>query len=157
MATLKDLASRIQYDSSWGIWAELIDGKFTPESQARYGQSQFENGGILDGFAFFAHGEKIGDHQTNWAGEFNLSDWEDEAEDLRFLYRSEATEKEIEDGDNQLSYKDWLKENKDREDVAAIIEKAKEKWRNQNSEMSDEWIAELIAEINEDLEARIQY
>ena len=58
---LKDLAASIQYDSSWGIWAELINGKFTPDSEARYGQRQFENGGLLDEFEFFADGEKIGD------------------------------------------------------------------------------------------------
>ena len=61
MSTLNDLAASIQYDSSWGIWAKLIDGKFSPESQARYGQRQFENGGLLDEFEFFADGEKIGD------------------------------------------------------------------------------------------------
>lgn len=147
--SLKDLASVIQYDSSWGIWAELIDGKFTPESQARYGQTQFENGGLLDEFNYFADGESIWDHHVNWSGEFNLSDWEDETEDLRFLYRSEATEKEVEDGDNQLSFKDWLKENRERSDVAAIIDKAHEKWRKQNAEMSDEWLDQLISDMSE--------
>lgn len=149
---LKDLVGGIQYTSSWEIWAELIDGKFAVDSVAEYGQRQNRNG-MRDGLELFANGEKIGDHYTTWEGDFDLRDWEDEAEDIKLLYRSEATEKEVEDGDNQLSYKDWFKKNEDREDVAAIIEKAKEKWHNLNAEMSDEWLLELISEMNESLEA----
>lgn len=77
MATLKDLASSISYDSSWGIWAELINGKFAAESQARYGQRQFENGGLLDGFEFFADGEKIGDSIAEYCD--GDDDFKDEA------------------------------------------------------------------------------
>jgi hypothetical protein len=77
VATLKDLASSISYDSSWGIWAELIDGKFAPQSQARYGQRQFENGGLLDEFKFFADGEKIGDSIAEYCNGDN--DFKDEA------------------------------------------------------------------------------
>lgn len=49
MSTLIEiLTNTLQYDNQWGIYAEKIDGKFTPESPARFGQSQFENGGVLD-------------------------------------------------------------------------------------------------------------
>jgi hypothetical protein len=77
MATLKELASNISYDSYWGIWAELIDGKFSADSQARYGQRQFENGGLLDGFEFFADGEKIGDSISEYCD--GDDDFKDEA------------------------------------------------------------------------------
>ena len=77
MATLKELASNISYDSSWGIWAELVEGKFTADSQARYGQRQFENGGLLDEFEFFADGEKIGDSISEYCD--GDDDFQDEA------------------------------------------------------------------------------
>ena len=58
MTTLNELIQKIQYDSSWGIWAEA---PFTRDSVARYGQSQFENGGLLDDKVFFADGVRCGD------------------------------------------------------------------------------------------------
>lgn len=77
MATLKELASNISYDSSWGIWAELVDGKFTAESEARYGQRLFENGGVLDEFEFLADGETIGDSISEYCD--GDDDFKDEA------------------------------------------------------------------------------
>ena len=71
---LKDLVGSIQYDSSWGIWAELIDGKFTPQSEARYGQKIFENGGLLDDFAYFYDGVQIGDNYISWFDGIDESD-----------------------------------------------------------------------------------
>jgi hypothetical protein len=63
----------IQYDSNWGVWAELIDGQLKPESKARYGQKIFENGGVLDDSVFVCNGETAGDH---------ISEWEDDNGDL---------------------------------------------------------------------------
>ena len=63
MNRLADLIIKIQYDSSWGIWAST---PFTPDSDARYGQRQFENGGLLDGKEFFADGMVIGDWFNAW-------------------------------------------------------------------------------------------
>jgi hypothetical protein len=77
MTTLKELASTISYDSSWGIWAELIDGKFTADSKACFGQRQFENGGLLDEFKFFANGETIGDSISEYCDDDD--DFKDEA------------------------------------------------------------------------------
>jgi hypothetical protein len=58
--TLAEAAAVIQYDSNWGIWASLDDyGKFAADSQARYGQRCFENGGMIDEFRYFANGETI--------------------------------------------------------------------------------------------------
>ena len=57
--TLSEAAISIQYDSNWGIWASLEDGKFAADSQARYGQRCFENGGVIDEFRYFANGETI--------------------------------------------------------------------------------------------------
>ena len=62
MNTLRELVAKIQYDSSWGIWAATL---FTPDSEARYGQRQFENGGVLDDKEFFADGVQIGDFLAN--------------------------------------------------------------------------------------------
>ena len=58
MARLADLIRKIQYDSSWEIWAEV---PFTADSEARYGQRHFQNGGPPDGKEFFATGETCGD------------------------------------------------------------------------------------------------
>lgn len=58
----------IQYDSSWGIWAELIDGKLQEDSEARYGQKIFENGGLLDDKVYVCDGQQIGDWLTEWLG-----------------------------------------------------------------------------------------
>jgi hypothetical protein len=71
--TLITALETIGYDSGWGIWAELIDGQLKPESEARYGQAIFENGGLLDDFVFVCSGEKAGDH---------ISEWQDDDGDL---------------------------------------------------------------------------
>ncbi len=55
--TLGELLEKgLQYDSSWGIWAF---GTAT-DAPARIGQTQFENGGILDGMSFIIDGERLG-------------------------------------------------------------------------------------------------
>lgn len=77
MRTLKDLIECIQYDRSWGIWAELINGKFAPESHARYGRMSFENGGVLDGYVYFGNGENIQDFIAMYTN--NDEDFTDEA------------------------------------------------------------------------------
>lgn len=46
----------LQYDSSWGIYAFGTG----VDSPARIGQTQFEQGGILDGMSFVIDGEKLG-------------------------------------------------------------------------------------------------
>lgn len=49
MATLIEiLTGGLEYNSTWAIYAERIDSEFKPESFARFGQTQFENGGVLD-------------------------------------------------------------------------------------------------------------
>ena len=55
---LKEACLKISYDSSWAIYA---DAPFTDESEARFGQTQFENGGLLDDKVFFANGEVVND------------------------------------------------------------------------------------------------
>ncbi|WP_434686896.1 hypothetical protein [Pseudanabaena minima] len=150
--SLKDLISTIQYDSSWGIWAELIDGKFTPESKARYGQSQFENGGVLDEFAFFAHGEKIGDHYSDWCGEFELHDYSQwDAIVIEFEKAHDC-----EWGGNRKEVEDWAKDSED-PDVITLVEAARSEFNSQCAENRDEWLSELISDMNEDLEQRLEY
>lgn len=75
MAKLSTLIQEIQYDDSWGIWA---DAPFTPESDARYGQSQFKNGGLLDKKTYFATGTRCQDFLAEYCGD-NREDFADEA------------------------------------------------------------------------------
>jgi hypothetical protein len=73
--TLEDALEAIQYSSNWGVWASLDEwGKFAPESQARYGQPCFENGGVLDDYEYFAHGETIQDFLAEEGGVIDLID-----------------------------------------------------------------------------------
>jgi hypothetical protein len=66
---LEQALTAIQYDTSWGIWAELIDGELTGESEARYGQRIFDNGGLMDDKVFVCHGQVAGDHLAEWRDE----------------------------------------------------------------------------------------
>ena len=66
MARLADLIKEIQYDSNWEIWA---DAPFIPQSEARYSQRLFKNGGPQDGKEFFATGETCGDFLSLWESE----------------------------------------------------------------------------------------
>ena len=50
---LKNLVVEIQNDSNWAVYADSND----PEAPARYGQRQFENGGVLDGKHFVIDGQ----------------------------------------------------------------------------------------------------
>lgn len=61
--TLSELIQKIGYDDSWGIWAEA---PFVPTSAARYGQCQFENGGVRDNLVFFATGTRCGDYIADY-------------------------------------------------------------------------------------------
>lgn len=62
------LTGSLSYDSQWGIWAEKIDGKFEPESEARFGQFIFENGGILDNFECVGNNQSITDDRDEYCG-----------------------------------------------------------------------------------------
>jgi hypothetical protein len=55
------LTDSLSYDSSWAIYAEKIDGKWKPESPARFGQRIFENGGLIDDCELFNTNESIVD------------------------------------------------------------------------------------------------
>lgn len=81
--TLTEAILAIQYDSSWGIWAEQ---PITPASEARYGQVQFRNGGLLDDKVLFATGEECGNFIMKWL----------DGEDEDVEYPSELAEAMIE-------------------------------------------------------------
>lgn len=67
MATLKEILSgSLSYDSSWAVYAEKNDGEFKPESPARFGQTVFENGGMLDDCEYFGTNEIICDSRAEW-------------------------------------------------------------------------------------------
>jgi len=75
---LKDALINIQYDSGWAIYAEIVDGKFSEHSEARYGQTVFENGGLLDDKVYVCHGEQIGDWLTSYGFAPDKSDIDDD-------------------------------------------------------------------------------
>lgn len=67
MTLIQIMTGNLNYDSSWAVYAEKIDGVFQEDSEARFGQIQFENGGLLDGCEFFATNAQIIDSIEAWA------------------------------------------------------------------------------------------
>ena len=63
----KIAAGHSSYDSGWGLYAEA---PVTLESECRVGQTQFEQGGILDGKEFFADGIQIIEAMCSYAGDY---------------------------------------------------------------------------------------
>ena len=57
-------------DSRWGIWAELVDGKFTKESKWRYGQPGLKNDELLDDKVLLCNGRQI----LSWLTDYGLLD-----------------------------------------------------------------------------------
>ena len=55
---LVDALQSISYDASWGIYAKY---PISADSECRYGQTQFENGGLLDDKKFIIDGESATD------------------------------------------------------------------------------------------------
>ena len=150
MATLKDLVTAISYDSSWGIWAELIDGKFIADSQGRYGQSQFENGGLLDGFEFFSNGVQIQENASEFAGENELhlsSQWSE-------IVLAFEADHDCEYGGNRKEVEAWAKESENPK-VVALIEAEQKDFDDAFD--SDEWFDAYLEEVNEALADRIKY
>jgi hypothetical protein len=56
------IKSGVSYDSSWGIYADSCDAN----AEARIGQTQFEQGGLLDGKQLICTGEQLGDAIQRW-------------------------------------------------------------------------------------------
>lgn len=52
----------VSYDRSWGIYAESCSAG----AEARIGQTQLENGGLLDGKHFICDGQQLGDALLRW-------------------------------------------------------------------------------------------
>ena len=67
MTLIEIMTGALSYDSSWAVYAEKVDGIFQEDSGARFGQTQFENGGLLDSCSFFATNEQIIDSIELWA------------------------------------------------------------------------------------------
>ena len=69
MTTLKTyLTGSLSYDSSWGVWAEKVDGKFELDSNARFGQFLFDNGGINDDYELVGSNAAITDSRDEYCG-----------------------------------------------------------------------------------------
>jgi hypothetical protein len=67
MTTLLEiLTGPIPYDSQMGVWAEKVNGEFTPQSPARLGQRCFENGGMLDNFSYIWNCESISENREKF-------------------------------------------------------------------------------------------
>ena len=69
--TLKDAILNINYDSSVAIYA---DAPFSPDSEARIGQNQFENGGVLDKKEWVINGEAANDRAETGLEDFRDHD-----------------------------------------------------------------------------------
>lgn len=69
MATLRDyLIGSLWYDKSRGIWAEKVNGKFELESNARFGEFVFDNGGMLDDYELVGNNMFISDSRDKYCG-----------------------------------------------------------------------------------------
>ena len=78
MLTLEDALINANYDSSWGIWAKKINGRFELESPARYGQLIFENGGCSDEYELICRCTFPADARVLWLdGGEEDGDWHD--------------------------------------------------------------------------------
>lgn len=64
---LEIMTGGLSYDSSWAVYAQKIDGKFTADSPARFGQRIFDNGGVLDDCEYFAANDRIVDSIQAWS------------------------------------------------------------------------------------------
>lgn len=63
MATLIEiLTGHVEYGSSWAVYAEALE----PDSPARMGQTQFENGGLLDSKRYVIDGLTLGDAKLRY-------------------------------------------------------------------------------------------
>lgn len=56
---LKDINQSISCDSSLAVYAEKINGQFQLNSECRFGQRVFENGGVLDDCELFMVNDAI--------------------------------------------------------------------------------------------------
>lgn len=59
--TLKEAILRINNESSWSVYAK---SPFTADSEARIGQTQFENGGLLDDKEWVGNGDRINERAS---------------------------------------------------------------------------------------------
>ena len=89
---LQEAITKIGYDDNWGIWA---CAPFTANSEARFGQVQFENGGLLDDKAFFADGMACGDFVGEYCDGEDIDELGDEAA-LEMIAEYEATREQFE-------------------------------------------------------------
>lgn len=77
---LRDLiVNGLQHDSNWGIYAE----ECSPAAEARIGQTQFEQGGLIDGKRLIVDGVQLGDALLRYTdGDENaddfIEDWVDD-------------------------------------------------------------------------------
>lgn len=67
MRLISILTGYISYDNSFAIYAKKINGAFCNDSPARFGQTCFDNGGLLDDCEFFATNDSALDSIESWA------------------------------------------------------------------------------------------
>lgn len=60
----------LQYDRGWAIYATSCDAG----AEARLGQTQFENGGVLDDKHFICNGEQLGDAILRWTDDEDVDE-----------------------------------------------------------------------------------
>lgn len=155
MATLiQILMSGLDYSSTWAIYAERIDSKFRPEAFARFGQTQLENGGMLDNCELFAINERAIDAMSEWSGSFTewvtdglmsselWSNW------LKAFIEGDGTEENVAWAGNRSEVLNWVVDN--RED---LYELGWSEW--QETINVEESALQLIDEVNESLKITV--
>ena len=73
MTLLEAITSDLGYDTQWAIYAERVDGVFAEDSNARFGRTEFDNGGLLDDLEFFENSAVVVDATFYWTeGDISL-------------------------------------------------------------------------------------
>jgi hypothetical protein len=85
MATLRELIIASTHGSREIYALPNADGTFNPDSPARWGRREFENGGVLDDMVFFAAGSSLSDEMLEEA----VAGFEAEAADFIIERRNE--------------------------------------------------------------------
>lgn len=63
---LADALINVPYCDSWGVYAIPEEDIFTQDSTARYGEKNFENGGLHPEFQKICNGTTAGDFINEW-------------------------------------------------------------------------------------------
>ena len=74
---LSDALVEVEHDKNHWVWAKLIEGHFTGDSDAVYGEKSVENKCESEGYLYVCNGEYPGRQYMLWAndGDSNVLDY----------------------------------------------------------------------------------